>query len=209
MGTLTKREEKLLAERLDFYVALDTGERTPTTLLQKHFVDVCKGIKKAQRDDEIAYAKYKESLENSIIKATPSAKRVGRVNPIVHKPSLPQKPHSKGKIKPIAKHIGNLEEFNMVNFPNPVSTCDFGRYDSSRPRSGQVKETKWKNSVSRSSGSSNSHIKSWMKPKGNKTIDRVNEFSKGSVPKDNWATRDDIRKDSKANWSDGRKNKFF
>jgi hypothetical protein len=143
------------------------------------------------------------------IKTAPSNKRVRRVNANAHKPSLPKKPHSKNKLKPIAKHIGSLEEFNMAHFPHPSNSFGYDGYSSSRPRSGQIKEAKWKNSVSQSSGSSKSHIKSWMKSKGSKTIDRLNEFNRGSVPSDNWATREDIRKDSKANWGDSKKNKFF
>ena len=52
MSHLSKNEAKLIAERLDFYVALDSGERTPTTDLQRQFVDVCKGAKKANTEDE-------------------------------------------------------------------------------------------------------------------------------------------------------------
>jgi hypothetical protein len=56
---LTEEERLLILKHLEFYQSLETGERSPTTEDQKHFVDVCQGHAKPKTEHEIAYAKFK------------------------------------------------------------------------------------------------------------------------------------------------------
>jgi very-short-patch-repair endonuclease len=55
---LTKRESFLIKRFLEFYKSLATGERTPSTAKQKHFVEVCKGKTKPETEHEIAFVKF-------------------------------------------------------------------------------------------------------------------------------------------------------
>jgi uncharacterized protein YifE (UPF0438 family) len=56
---ITPNENTLLEKHLTFYESLDNELREPKTDLQKHFVQVCRGLTKALTDHEIAYMKYK------------------------------------------------------------------------------------------------------------------------------------------------------
>jgi hypothetical protein len=55
---LSLEEEKLLTKHMDFYRALETGKRQPTTEAQEHFVRVTRGLAVAETVDERAYAKH-------------------------------------------------------------------------------------------------------------------------------------------------------
>ncbi|MGH7599028.1 MAG: DUF413 domain-containing protein [bacterium] len=54
----TPQEKVLLYQYYEFYRALETGKRKPSTAAQKHFVAVCQGRAKAETLHEKAYAKY-------------------------------------------------------------------------------------------------------------------------------------------------------
>lgn len=54
----TPQEKVLLYRYYEFYRALETGKRRPSTTAQKHFVAVCQGRAKAETLHEKAYAKY-------------------------------------------------------------------------------------------------------------------------------------------------------
>lgn len=54
----TPQEKVLLYRYYEFYRALETGKRKPSTAAQKHFVAVCQGRAKAETLHEKAYAKY-------------------------------------------------------------------------------------------------------------------------------------------------------
>lgn len=55
---LSSEEEKLLTKHMDFYRALETGQRQPMTEAQEHFVRVTRGLAAAETIDERAYAKH-------------------------------------------------------------------------------------------------------------------------------------------------------
>ncbi len=57
-STLSLEEEKLLTKYMDFYRALETGKRQPTTVAQEHFVRVTRGLTDAETIHERAYAKH-------------------------------------------------------------------------------------------------------------------------------------------------------
>ena len=57
----SEEERKLLDKNIKFYKSLDSGNRTPETEEQKHFVEVCKGRKKPRSIHERAYIKYKQA----------------------------------------------------------------------------------------------------------------------------------------------------
>jgi uncharacterized protein YifE (UPF0438 family) len=75
---LTQKEKVLLQKHYEFYRALETGTRKPTTEAQAHFVAVCHGHAKAKTDHEKAYAKYlriravREQNKRELVKARPS-----------------------------------------------------------------------------------------------------------------------------------------
>ena len=54
----TPQEKVLLYQYYEFYRALETGKRKPSTAAQKHFVAVCQGRAKAETQHEKAYTKY-------------------------------------------------------------------------------------------------------------------------------------------------------
>jgi uncharacterized protein YifE (UPF0438 family) len=56
---LTPEVAVLIEQYLDFYRALDSGRRHPSTETQRHFVAVCRCAAKAQSAHEIAYLKYR------------------------------------------------------------------------------------------------------------------------------------------------------
>ncbi len=74
---LTQKEKVLLQKYYEFYRALETGTRQPTTEAQAHFVAVCRGHAKARTAHEIAYAKYlriravREQEKRALEKAKP------------------------------------------------------------------------------------------------------------------------------------------
>ena len=55
---LLSEEQALLAKHLDFYRALASGRRKPTTAAQEHFVEVTVGHAAAETSHEFAYVKY-------------------------------------------------------------------------------------------------------------------------------------------------------
>ena len=55
---LTQQEHLLIKKHLKFYKSLESGERSPTTTEQKHFVDVCLGYVQPKTEHEIAYSKF-------------------------------------------------------------------------------------------------------------------------------------------------------
>jgi uncharacterized protein YifE (UPF0438 family) len=61
---LTSEETALIGRHLNFYRALDTGERVPSTPAQHHFVAVCRCQAKAATAHEIAYSKYRMLVAN-------------------------------------------------------------------------------------------------------------------------------------------------
>jgi uncharacterized protein YifE (UPF0438 family) len=65
----TPQEKVLLYRYYEFYRALETGKRQPSTAAQKHFVAVCQGRAKAETLHEKAYAKY---MQLRVTQQTPS-----------------------------------------------------------------------------------------------------------------------------------------
>jgi uncharacterized protein YifE (UPF0438 family) len=57
-SSFTPQEKVLLYRYYEFYRALETGKRKPSTAAQKHFVAVCEGRAKAETLHEKTYAKY-------------------------------------------------------------------------------------------------------------------------------------------------------
>ena len=55
---LTDRERTLIKKHLDFYRALDRGDRIPDTIAQITFVRVCRGYFAPRTKHEVAYAKW-------------------------------------------------------------------------------------------------------------------------------------------------------
>jgi len=55
---LTQRESLLIKKHQKFYKSLETGQRSPTTAEQKHFVNVCQGHSQPKTPHEIAYSKF-------------------------------------------------------------------------------------------------------------------------------------------------------
>lgn len=62
-GELTPQERRLIEKHLKFYQELASGARTPTTPEQVDFVAVCEGRKVAETPHELAYIKYRRSLQ--------------------------------------------------------------------------------------------------------------------------------------------------
>jgi len=55
---LSPEEESLLRKHMRFYRALETGTRKPTTEIQKHFIQVTRGLAAAETVHERAYVKH-------------------------------------------------------------------------------------------------------------------------------------------------------
>jgi uncharacterized protein YifE (UPF0438 family) len=55
---LTEKERLLIKKYGKFYRSLETGERSPTTKDQVHFVEVCQGHAQPKTEHEIAYSKF-------------------------------------------------------------------------------------------------------------------------------------------------------
>jgi uncharacterized protein YifE (UPF0438 family) len=55
---VTKEERSLIIKHHKFYQSLETGQRSPTTIEQKHFVDVCRGYAQPKTEHEILYSKF-------------------------------------------------------------------------------------------------------------------------------------------------------
>ncbi len=54
-------DRRLLIAHYEFYRALDTGGRIPTTAAQRHFIAVCRGGALPETDHERAYARFKQA----------------------------------------------------------------------------------------------------------------------------------------------------
>lgn len=54
----TQQEKVLLYKYFEFYRALETGKRKPSTAAQRHFVAVCQGRARAETVHEKTYVKY-------------------------------------------------------------------------------------------------------------------------------------------------------
>lgn len=65
-------EWELLTKHIEFYRKLETGERTPTTDAQVHFVEVCEGRAEPRTEHEIAYVKYKRGANATVQYAEPT-----------------------------------------------------------------------------------------------------------------------------------------
>lgn len=59
--TLSDDDRRLLIAHFQFYSALDSGRRTPTTAAQRHFVAVCRGTELPETDHERAYSRFKHA----------------------------------------------------------------------------------------------------------------------------------------------------
>ena len=57
-AALSAEEQELLEVHMDFYRALETGQRRPTTPAQEHFVRVTQGRAVAETTHERAYVKH-------------------------------------------------------------------------------------------------------------------------------------------------------
>jgi uncharacterized protein YifE (UPF0438 family) len=64
MSNLTHEEIRLLIRCVHALEMLERGERKPTTALQQHFLDVCKGKYRARTAYEHAYLKWRVSKPN-------------------------------------------------------------------------------------------------------------------------------------------------
>jgi ssDNA-binding Zn-finger/Zn-ribbon topoisomerase 1 len=63
--TLADTDRQLLLAHYGFYWGLDSGERSPTTPAQQHFVAVCRGGTSPETDHERAYLDFKVACQNS------------------------------------------------------------------------------------------------------------------------------------------------
>ena len=61
----SNEERELLRRYLDFYQALHSGLRKPTTRDQEHFLQVCRGKAKPRTPHETAYVRYIISYEEA------------------------------------------------------------------------------------------------------------------------------------------------
>jgi uncharacterized protein YifE (UPF0438 family) len=68
--TLYSWEQKALRQCLESYVELETGQSTPVTAAERHFIEVCRGNAEPDTDHENAYLKYKEICQDSGRKLT-------------------------------------------------------------------------------------------------------------------------------------------
>lgn len=59
---LTVWDQRLIEPHLEFYQALDRGQRTPTTPAQEHFVRVCRQQARPRTQHEIAYTRYLDAI---------------------------------------------------------------------------------------------------------------------------------------------------
>ena len=55
-------DRRLLVAFYEFYRALDTGSRAPTTEAQRHFVAVCRGAASPETEHERAYTRFKHAV---------------------------------------------------------------------------------------------------------------------------------------------------
>jgi|GEM_PF-6687684 len=61
-ATISDDDRRLLIAHYQFYEALDTGSRAPTTVAQRHFVAVCRGAAPPQTEHEWAYTRLKQAI---------------------------------------------------------------------------------------------------------------------------------------------------
>jgi hypothetical protein len=59
---LSDRERELLLQHHEFYLALASGTRQPTTNAQRHFVAVCRGEAEPATDHERAFLNFKKLI---------------------------------------------------------------------------------------------------------------------------------------------------
>jgi Prokaryotic dksA/traR C4-type zinc finger len=59
---ISDHDRTLLNAHYRFYRSLDTGERRPSTLAQRHFVAVCRDSATPETDHEHAYARFKSAV---------------------------------------------------------------------------------------------------------------------------------------------------
>jgi len=83
---LTPEETALIERYLDFYRALDGGQRLPSTEAQRHFVEVCQCQAKADSAHEIAYFKYRVLVNKQRSEATDGPGGIDEVGEGVPKP---------------------------------------------------------------------------------------------------------------------------
>lgn len=74
------RDKELLDKYGKFYHELDSGERTPKTKAEKHFVLVCQGHEKPNTEHEIAYLKSKSAFYKDFQKKIPVSINMNRIN---------------------------------------------------------------------------------------------------------------------------------
>jgi uncharacterized protein YifE (UPF0438 family) len=74
----TPQEKELLQKHIKFYMALDTGEREPTTPDQKHFVAVCRGSVHPSTPHERAYLKAKNLVKQDLLREQNERERAQR-----------------------------------------------------------------------------------------------------------------------------------
>ena len=53
-------DRRLLVAHYPFYRSLDTGDRVPVTVAQRHFLAVCRGTAAPETDHERAYSRFKQ-----------------------------------------------------------------------------------------------------------------------------------------------------
>ncbi len=101
---LTSHQVALIGRHYEFYRQLDQGERTPTTELQRQFVEVCRGRRQAVTPHEIAYMEFKRSRQKGASgKQESRAEQPGKKE--THRLSRKAKPASYASAKPVRSSI--------------------------------------------------------------------------------------------------------
>ena len=83
---LTPEETALVERHLNFYRALDTGQRLPSTEAQRHFVAVCRCEAEAHSPHEVEYFKYRMLLNQQRNEGLHAAQDINELGDGVPKP---------------------------------------------------------------------------------------------------------------------------
>ena len=140
---LTSHQVALIGRHYEFCRKLDQGERTPTTALQRQFVQVCRGRRQAVTPHEIAYMEFKRSRQKGAPgKQESRAEQPGKKE--THRLSRKAKPASYASAKPARSSI-DRKNIHLVDpraskpwarrVDEPIGSREDFKRDSGRNRS--------------------------------------------------------------------------
>ncbi|GDY10509.1 hypothetical protein LBMAG52_39970 [Planctomycetia bacterium] len=126
---LSDRTRVLLMQHYDFYLALASGARRPTTDAQQHFVAVCRGKAEPVTDHERAFLDFKKLVSLSRMTAkqvvecrfsveVPASDEVPNVNPS-------ESPSTASADSQSASNLGEIDEYGE-GIPRPGWFSDDG-----------------------------------------------------------------------------------